>query len=437
MNNIIDDTGLFSFMGEDSDSSKKYSKIGIRLNPFPKSGTANINGSDVQNHFLVPFDENVDQKLKQFIHNALSENILDPKDKFICATILGDYGSGKTQLLMYAKFLLNLIAANSHYSSVPYAIYMDNPGISLLEFIGNIISKIGEENLRKYLWSNIIKEICSSASYKSQLNTYLTTQFINFPDQESHNPYAEENTVSYKKFLSSFTNQIFNADKRKKIDQTFQDILTQILYKFTNDTVVSYYFYEFISTDFGVNKTWEALTNGSLRNLKGKEAKIIKYIVQLVKEQGFTDFFILVDEFEDITEGRLTKIQIDNYLYNLRTLLDKHREWCLMFTMTPVALQKLKSISPPLHDRISSTQIILQGLDKKSGISLVRNYMKLANKDSISPFTEEGIEVLLDLVDGNVRRFLKQAYFLIEKLIISKDQLITAEFVKSSISEDE
>ena len=60
----------------------------------------------------------------------------------------------------------------------------------------------------------------------------------------------------------------------------------------------------------------QALTSGSLKQLKGKEARVIKYIVKLVKEQGFSDFFILVDEFEDITEGRLTKSQIDNYVYN-------------------------------------------------------------------------------------------------------------------------
>lgn len=64
----------------------------------------------------------------------------------------------------------------------------------------------------------------------------------------------------------------------------------------------------------------------SLKQLKGKEARVIKYIVKLVKEQGFSDFFILVDEFEDITEGRLTKSQIDNYVYNPAYLTRQNKE---------------------------------------------------------------------------------------------------------------
>ena len=163
-------------------------------------------------------------------------------------------------------------------------------------------------------------------------------QSFSFEGTISYDPYAPENLLSYKQFLTAFVNQINTPNKRKNFDKDFQEVLLSILYSLTNDSVVSYYFYEFISSDYGVNKTWEALINGNLKSLNGKEAKVIKFIVQLVKEQGYTDFFILVDEFEDITEGRLSKIQLDNYIYNLRTLLDEHREWGLFFSMNPCLL---------------------------------------------------------------------------------------------------
>ena len=156
-----------------------------------------------------------------------------------------------------------------------------------------------------------------------------------------------------------------------------------------------------------------------MKQLKGKEARVIKYIVKLVKEQGFSDFFILVDEFEDITEGRLTKSQIDNYVYNLRTLLDEQREWCLMFTMTPLALKKLRSVSPPLADRISSREIWLQDLNTEQAISIVKNYMTIVEHDSLLPFTEDGIAYLVDIVDGNIRRFLKMCFRLIEEAALT------------------
>ena len=182
-----------------------------------------------------------------------------------------------------------------------------------------------------------------------------------------------------------------------------------------------------------MNKTWEALTSGSLKQLKGKEARVIKYIVQLVKEQGFSDFFILVDEFEDITEGRLTKSQIDNYIYNLRTLLDEQREWCLMFTMTPLALKKLRSVSPPLADRISSKQIWLQNLNPAHAISIIKNYMLIIDHDSLLPFTEDGIAYLVDIVDGNIRRFLKLCFRLIETaatVFTSEEDRIDRRFIE-------
>lgn len=171
-----------------------------------------------------------------------------------------------------------------------------------------------------------------------------------------------------------------------------------------------------------------------MKQLKGKEARVIKYIVKLVKEQGFSDFFILVDEFEDITEGRLTKSQIDNYVYNLRTLLDEQREWCLMFTMTPLALKKLRSVSPPLADRISSREIWLQDLNTEQAISIVKNYMTIVEHDSLLPFTEDGIAYLVDIVDGNIRRFLKMCFRLIEEAALtftSPDNKIDKAFIES------
>ena len=171
-----------------------------------------------------------------------------------------------------------------------------------------------------------------------------------------------------------------------------------------------------------------------MKQLKGTEARVIKYIVKLVKEQGFSDFFILVDEFEDITEGRLTKSQIDNYVYNLRTLLDEQREWCLMFTMTPLALKKLRSVSPPLADRISSREIWLQDLNTEQAISIVKNYMTIIEHDSLLPFTEDGIAYLVDIVDGNIRRFLKMCFRLIEEAALtftSPDNKIDKAFIES------
>jgi hypothetical protein len=295
-----------------NEEEQKYEKLGIKFNPFPRSGTSNINSGDSYNAFLVPIDSEIEKELNQFIANSLTSNVPNPEDKFISATVVGDYGSGKTQLLMYARYLLNIIEASPELQEKPYVIYIDNPGLNLLEFIGSIISKIGEENLKKYLWENIIHKIKIASDLKKRLTPFSNRENLLFTDTESTDPFSDDNMVSYKRFLDSFVKYIPTPAKRKKFDVEFKSILTGILEDETRDTVVAHYFYEFISSDFGINKTWEALTGGSLKQLNSKEASIIKYIVKLIKKQGFTDFSILVDEFEDITEGRLTKTQIDN-----------------------------------------------------------------------------------------------------------------------------
>jgi hypothetical protein len=207
------------------------------------------------------------------------------------------------------------------------------------------------------------------------------------------------------------------------------------------DSVLAQYFYELLSDDYGVNKTWEALSSGGIKQLDKKVALIIRYIVRLIKEQGYTDFFILVDEFEDITEGRLNKTQVDNYVYNLRTLLDEHREWCLLFAMTGDALRKLRLVSPPLADRISSRLIILQNLNNQQATGIAVNYLNLAREeqtDDPSPFDLSGIETLNELVEGNARRFLKSCYFMVERAMESSDsgKPIHSGFVRAHFSHD-
>ena len=382
--------GLLDLQPEEN----KYAQWGIEFNPFPRSGTANINGSDWVNRSLVPFNAVIQQEINRFINDSFAANKVDEKDQFISATIVGDYGSGKTQLLMYVRGILNRIR-DGHKFLKPYTIYLDNPGGSILEFIGSIIAKIGEENIRKYVWNHIIEEIMQNDDVKSKIKMMAPTQGLLWQEEgESPDPFNEANTVSYKRFLDAILRNM-STPNRKKFDAYFSGIVRTILEKDTQDTTVAFYFYDFISSDFGINKTWEALTSGSLKQVTGKEFAIIKYIIRLLKREGYTHVYILVDEFEDLTEGRLTKAQLDNYIHNLRTLLDKQREWCLLFAMNPLALDRLKKVSPPLADRISVRQINLDNLQREEMKNLIEKYLSLADYQGETPIRQDAMDYCL------------------------------------------
>ena len=420
--------GLLDLQPEEN----KYVQWGIQFNPFPRSGTSNINGSDEVNRMLKPLVKKTMNDITTFILNALQPNNLDPKDQFISATIVGDYGSGKTQMLMYAKALLNGIR-DSEVPLKPYTIYIDNPGGSIQEFIGNVIGEIGEENVRKYVWNHIIDTIQKSEEIKEQLKPYEPNSAVLFNEmKDSLNPYAEVNTTSYKKFLDVFIKNM-NSQKKRKFDDLFSGIVQQILYDDTKDTTVAYYFYEFISADFGINKTWEALTSGKLKQMDGKEAEAIRYIVKLLKREGFTHVFILVDEFEDLTAGRLTKAQQDNYIHNLRILLDQHREWCLLFAINPHALERLQVLSPPLADRVLVRRIALDNLTNEEVEAVYGTYLTLAKYEGNLPFTDEAVEYIRETSDGNLRRVLKAAFALFEAAADQGVKVLDKEFVENNM----
>ena len=438
--NSIEDyiSSQLSVLGDNSD--ERYVKLGIKFNPFPRSGAANINSSDFVNGILVPINPDVKKEIFDFITHGLNDNYLNPKDKFISATITGDYGSGKTQLLMFVKYILGVVSTFQKSNKNPYVIYIDNPGVKLLDLIGSIISKVGEENFKKFIWGKIISRITQSDEFKDRLSSFVNVNSMLFPGMDI-NPYSESNSVSYKKFLSAIISNLTTSRQKKRFEGVFKEILLEILQLEVGDSILAQYFYQLLSEDYGVNKTWEALSSGNIKQLNRKEAGIIKYIVKLVKEQGFTDFFILVDEFEDITEGRLSKAQVDNYIYNLRTLIDEHREWCLLFAMTGQALKKLKSVSPPLADRITARRIILQNLTNEEAQEVVTNYLDMAREEpqnKVFPFHESGINALNHKADGNARKFLKNCYYLLEKFSEeNKEGTIDEEYVKQNLRERE
>lgn len=400
-----------------TDTSKRFKKFGLSFNPFPRAGISDLNSSDLIISKLEPVDQEVKKAIYEFVIDSLFPSNPNSTDKYISMVIRGEYGNGKTQTILYAKSLLDSFKTEKEFHKNPYVVYIDNPGVKLTELIGSIISQIGDENFKKYLWNIVIEKLASTADIKKELLSFIPKGFFLFEDTD-HDPFSPINTVNYKNFLEGWL-KFLSRDLKKKKD--FQNILKTYMIsiltqKFENSTV-AIYFYELISENIGINKTWEVLTSGGAKDLEKKEVYIIRAIVNLIESQGFTDFYILVDEFEAVTEGRLTPKEIDRYFTNLRALIDKERNWCSLFAMTGLALSSLKRVSPPLADRITGRIIDLKPLNIENAKTITINYLNLAREkpDSIIPFDEEGITTLRDLSKGILRVYLKSCYMLLQR----------------------
>lgn len=420
-------------------------RYGLEYNPFPRSGIAIISESDKIVEKLMPVDEDALNTIFNFISDALFAHQGQPEtpDKYMSMIVRGEYGSGKTQTLMFIRYLLK----NFKNEVVkPYVVYIDNPGQKLAELIGGVISQIGVENFRKYLWNIFMDYLDRHPDVKQSLIvTSKSTPSLSLFEDAEPVPSLSANIQNYKELVEAITAGK-NAAEKKQLLQNLKGYMINSYTEETESPVVATYFYDVVSDTIGISKSWDMLTSGSVKELDKREVNILKAIVNIVcKQLGYTDFFILIDEFEEITAERLKRTDIDNYLRNLRLLIDREKNWCSVFAMTGKALDIIESYSPPLAGRIKGSIVELKPLNEDTFKQVVKNYLAVARVDeeidSIEPFDESAIEEMLQVkntqLKGSPRFLLKMCYQLLQRAAaeLPESAKIDSEFVKKHMDE--
>lgn len=416
-----------------SHEADSITNLGLKFNPFPRSGIADSNSSDEVVESLPPINEETLFEIVGFVKDSLFSKNPQEIDPYLSLIIRGDYGTGKTQTLFFIKWLLESLRGENEIN--PYVVYIDNPGLKLSELIGSIINEIGQENFKRYLWDVFLAHLNKNQSLLDQLKSIGKAQSPTLFTEESKRLLINE-YVSYKIFIEDLYKGA-DTKKRKEVQDALKVAVVKCFEEIAPNTSVAIYFYDLVAENIGINKTWDLLTAGSIKEIDKREFYILKTIVKIVKGLGYTDFIILADEFEEITAGRLPKTEIDKYLRNLRTLIDKEKNWCAVFAMTGKALTMIEQFSPPLADRIKGRIIDLKPLNTETSKRMIINYLNLARDTSseLHPFDESAVLTLLDYTEGSPRLLLKYCYLLIQR---AKDEIqesanIDADFVKRHI----
>ncbi len=446
---------LDSLLANLSSDGQLKEKFGLNYNPFPRSGIAVIDDTDKALGKLVPLHKDVSRKIIDYITDVINPGSVKKNDgDYLSLIIRGDYGTGKTQTLMYIKYLLKSINIEGIR---PYVIYIDNPGQKLPELIGSIVEQIGVENFRRYLWNIFIKYLNGEGEVFTEKKPEEVSNMVDsireditsviLPrEQTLFEPQTlidknlfEKQYLNYKVLLNELLN-ISKSSQKKEIIKKLKEHMIKCYTGFFKSSVVADYFYDIVSDNLGINKSWDIITSGSSAELNKREVYILKAIVNIVKsEMDYNSFIILVDEFEEITTERLKPTDIDNYLRNLRSLIDREKNWCSVFAMTGLALENIRTYSPPLAARIDDRIVDLQRLDKESCTTLISNYLSIARENQdydISPFTISAIETLLDTKDkqlaGSPRFIVKTCYMLLQRAAeeLDKGAQIDEEFVR-------
>lgn len=430
-------------------------KFGLKYNPFPRSGIANIDDSDEVTLSLVPAFADTAKEIVNYMRDALSQSSGQNKDdKYLSLIVQGEYGSGKTQTLMYMK---SIFASLRSEKFCPYVVYIDDPGQKLTELVGNVISQIGIENFRRYLWDIFVQNLNDVDNEDPEMRPrkdVLLAEILKVKggqgslfdvhtDASRTDEFSWESvSISYKYLLDKM-HLGTKATEQKVAESIFKKYLMKCFSDKFQLSTISEYFYDVVTDNINVTKSWDNIITGNVKYLDKREVYLLKAVVEIIKKyKKATDFIILVDEFEEIAAGRLKDADLDNYLRNLRSLIDREKNWCSVFAMNAAALQKIKKIAAPLASRIGDRKIILKPLNEEACKSIVANYVALARlnntefTDSLYPFTEDAIGTLLSTKDetlkGSPRFVVKSCYTLLQRAAeeLEKGQQINAEFVK-------
>lgn len=434
-------------------------KFSLSINPFPKSGIANISDTDNIVGKLEPTSDEITNRIVLYMKDALSNSGQETDNKYLSLVIRGDYGMGKTQTLMYIKYLFGQLRDENFK---PYVVYIDNPGVKLSELIGNILSQIGIENFRRYLWdifrqyleqedkengNKLRKDIFLESINKLKVSTTPTL----FPEEGVDNTADSDLTwdqvnISYKYLLDKLLNGLRTPEQKAAI-QIFKNYLMKCFAEKYEISSIAEYFYDIVTDNTSVTKSWDQLITGNIKNIDKREVYLLRAIVDITKQYlDATDFIILADEFEEIAIGRLKDADLDNYLRNLRSLIDKEKNWCAVFAMNGDAYRKIEKMSPPLASRMGDRIIDLKPLDEESCKSMIKHYLAIAKVDendplSLYPFDESAIVALLNTkeqkLQGSPRFIIQSCYMLLQRAAeeLSEKQTIDQEFVKKYLSE--
>jgi type II secretory pathway predicted ATPase ExeA len=156
----------------------------------------------------------------------------------------------------------------------------------------------------------------------------------------------------------------------------------------------------------------------------------------MLLELGYTGIFVFVDEFESIAQ--LSPKNEQATLNSIRHLMDQNSSGlCMLFGCAPEVWQDVMSEYHAFSERIGE-EVALKPLTNEHLKELVSNYLDRERDgsnegSSISPFTDEGLDVILQRSQGNIRQALAICSRVLDAAVAENQEVVTPEFVEESM----
>nr|WP_049921582.1 BREX system ATP-binding domain-containing protein [Haloferax sp. BAB-2207] len=378
-----------------TDQQRDYSQYDLRGNPFPYSPVP------AENPEIFCGQDHVSEKISSTVSSVLSTG----KSKHLVVT--GKYGNGKSHTLKYTRSLLR------DRDDVVVG-YVAQPGEGFLDIYHEFVYDLGFTHLQNLAYE-FLASITQECTDESPASAAAMRSLI------------DEGDVLLSEIVPEAIKQLSDITK-------FADFARAIVHMIYEDTNLY---------------AWQWLTAEGIRYEQRKEMEIhsaldddtmgvraFTALKNMLLELGYTAVFVFVDEFESI--ARLSPKNEQATLNSVRHLMDQNSSGlCLLFGCAPEVWQDVMSEYHAFSERIGQ-EVTLKPLTSEHLSDLIADYLSLERVDggaeeSLRPFTEESLNLILQRSQGNVRQILALCSRLLDDAADADYETISVDVVEEVI----
>lgn len=378
-------------------SQSDYSKYELKVNPFPSIGIPEE----------VPATTADREEAKRKFKEALRRTIFEHQSSIMVVT--GEYGAGKTHLLRYFKYSVN-VNLNSNTNKV-LAVYIKTVGLNFRDFYLNFVDEMGRDFLSGFA-VGIIKSYAKSKGDAVVRRHVYGTDTLARPDV-TDSPVSSLLTES--RYLDLFHE--IEQDNDTGSSARMLNVVLHLAHpqyaalawrwllgeKFSRDEM------QLIGVDYCIDDDRSAMA-------------AFQDMINLILFEGYTTLALLIDEFENLT--LIPTVTRYRYMEEIRQFIDENPgKLVTVFATTPGAYVVLTQVPSALQRRLSGTEVELGFFELRDIREMITLYLALGrikNADVASavasnpgtstdtwPFTEEAIAAALAKSRGLVSSAIK------------------------------
>ncbi len=355
--------------------NKDYSKYGLAGNPFPFSGVPDEHPS-----IYIGQDEVLER-----INSVLSSTVLSHQSSHLIIT--GSYGNGKSHTLKFIKSHIRDEFSDKSPKKICVG-YVSQPGETFLDIYTKFMYDLGY---------HFVKQL--SQSYLGQIAYQL----------------SKEGLIDAKIRKGQGWKRIENGDV------LISDIVPKAIERLNDRIKFVDFTRAFIAMSYEENSiySWEWLCGEGVEYNKRHELSLGKNLNDtnsirafgalkfILEDLDYSSIVLLIDEFEYIET--LPPLKKQKLLNSLRHIIDMNGEGLSMIiACAPEVWQTIVAEYHAFSERIAK-ETNLKPLDQDKIRLLLMSYLnnkREKNQKSLLPFTDDSIEEIFQISQGNTRRVI-------------------------------